>query len=102
MLKGRVSSAPPAVPAPVSNSVPASEVAVATEKPTKSKAELKAERRARQDAERATKQTKKGEPGQQGATGKPKAPPSELLPGSCNIKSYLQEGKCKCMLDKRE
>uniref|UniRef100_A0A3P9GY94 Translation initiation factor eIF2B subunit delta n=1 Tax=Oryzias latipes TaxID=8090 RepID=A0A3P9GY94_ORYLA len=79
--ESHVSSAPPAVPAPVSNSVPASEVAVATEKPTKSKAELKAERRARQEAERATKQTKKGEPGQQGATGKPKAPPSELQPG---------------------
>ncbi|XP_004083871.1 translation initiation factor eIF-2B subunit delta [Oryzias latipes] len=82
--------APPAVPAPVSNSVPASEVAVATEKPTKSKAELKAERRARQDAERATKQTKKGEPGQQGATGKPKAPPSELLPVVKRLSEHVQ------------
>uniref|UniRef100_A0A3B3C879 Translation initiation factor eIF2B subunit delta n=1 Tax=Oryzias melastigma TaxID=30732 RepID=A0A3B3C879_ORYME len=82
--------APPAVPAPVSNSVPASEPAIPADKPTKSKAELKAERRARQEAERATKQTKKGEPGQQSATGKPKAPPSELQPVVKRLPEHVQ------------
>lgn len=74
-------SAPPAVPALVP--VPASETPPPGDKPAKSKAELKAERRARQEAERASKQGKKGDVGgQQVAAGKPKAPPSELQPGT--------------------
>lgn len=68
------------MPAPVS--VPASEGHASADKPAKSKAELKAERRARQEAERASKQGKKGDAGQPVATGKPKAPPSELQPGN--------------------
>lgn len=72
-------SAPSAAPAPVP--VPASETPSAADKPAKSKAELKAERRARQEAERASK-GKKGDVGPQAAPGKPKAPPSELQPGT--------------------
>ncbi|XP_044024002.1 translation initiation factor eIF-2B subunit delta isoform X2 [Siniperca chuatsi] len=74
---------PPAVPAPVP--MPASET-----QPAKSKAELKAERRARQEAERASKQGKKGEVGQQPATGKPKAPPSELQPVVKRLPVHVQ------------
>lgn len=70
------------MPATAPVSVPASEASVPADKPTKTKAELKAERRARQEAERASKQTKKGETGQQAATSKPKAPPSDLQPGT--------------------
>lgn len=64
------------------SAVPVSETPALADKPAKSKAELKAERRARQEAERASKQGKKTEVGQQAATGKPKAPPSELQPGT--------------------
>lgn len=67
------------MPAPIP--VPASESLTPADKPAKSKAELKAERRARQESERTSKQGKKGEVGQQAATGKPKAQPSELQPG---------------------
>lgn len=73
-------SAPSAVPAPVP--VPALETPASVDKPAKTKAELKADRRARQEAERASKQSKKGEVGQQAATSKPKAQPSELQPGT--------------------
>lgn len=62
--------------------VPVSESPTPSDKPAKSKAELKAERRARQEAERASKQNKKGDAGQQVATGKSKAQPSELQPGT--------------------
>lgn len=79
-------SAPSAVPAPTPVPVPASESPAPADKPAKSKAELKAERRARQEAERASKQSKKGEVGQQVATGKPKAPLSELQPGTVIIR----------------
>lgn len=75
-------SAPSAVPAPAPVPVPASETPAPADKPAKSKAELKAERRARQEAERASKQGKKGDVGQQATAGKPKAPPSELQPGT--------------------
>uniref|UniRef100_A0A673BRH0 Translation initiation factor eIF2B subunit delta n=1 Tax=Sphaeramia orbicularis TaxID=375764 RepID=A0A673BRH0_9TELE len=70
--------------------VPASETPAPVEKPAKSKAELKAERRARQEAERASKQGKKGETGQQAATGKPKAPPSELQPVVKRLPEHIQ------------
>lgn len=70
-----------AVPAPAPVPVPVSESPAPADKPAKSKAELKAERRARQEAERASKQGKKGDVGQQVTAGKSKAPPSELQPG---------------------
>ncbi|XP_060908141.1 translation initiation factor eIF-2B subunit delta isoform X1 [Labrus mixtus] len=80
--------APSAVPAPVP--VPAPETAAPADKPAKSKGELKAERRARQEAERASKQGKKGDAGQQAATGKPKAPPSELQPVVKRLPEHVQ------------
>lgn len=61
--------------------MPASEAPAPADKPAKSKADLKAERRARQEAERASK-GKKGDVGQPAPTGKLKAPPSELQPGT--------------------
>lgn len=76
------------MPAPAS--VPVPEAAAPAEKPAKSKAELKAERRARQEAERASKQGKKGEVGQQAAASKPKAPPSELQPGTVKVTNNLK------------
>uniref|UniRef100_A0A7N6BXR4 Translation initiation factor eIF2B subunit delta n=1 Tax=Anabas testudineus TaxID=64144 RepID=A0A7N6BXR4_ANATE len=79
-----------AVPAPAPVSVPASESPAPTDKPAKSKAELKAERRARQEAERASKQGKKGEVGQQVATGKSKAPLSELQPVVKRLPEHIQ------------
>lgn len=79
-------SAPSAVPTPAPVPVPASESPAPADKPAKSKAELKAERRARQEAERASKQGKKGEVGQPVPTGKPKAPLSELQPGTITVK----------------
>ncbi|XP_026174716.1 translation initiation factor eIF2B subunit delta isoform X2 [Mastacembelus armatus] len=85
-----IQKAPPAVPAPTSVPVPASEASAPSDKPAKSKAELKAERRARQEAERASKQGKKGEAGPQAATGKPKAPPSELQPVVKRLPEHIQ------------
>ncbi|XP_013874933.1 translation initiation factor eIF2B subunit delta isoform X2 [Austrofundulus limnaeus] len=83
--------APSAVPAPAPVFVPASSEAPASaDKPTKTKAELKAERRARQEAERASKQGKKGDPGQQAASGKLKAPPSELQPVVKRLPEHIQ------------
>ncbi|TRZ13341.1 hypothetical protein HGM15179_013772 [Zosterops borbonicus] len=51
-----------------------------SEKPTggKSKAELRAERRAKQEAERAQKQARKAELSQAGTAGKPRQSPTEL------------------------
>uniref|UniRef100_A0A8C5EFR4 Translation initiation factor eIF2B subunit delta n=1 Tax=Gouania willdenowi TaxID=441366 RepID=A0A8C5EFR4_GOUWI len=46
--------------------------------------QLKAERRARQEAERTSKQSKKGDTGQPATTSKPKIPPNELQPGTQN------------------
>ncbi|XP_049445128.1 translation initiation factor eIF-2B subunit delta [Epinephelus fuscoguttatus] len=83
--------APSAVPAPAPVPVPASETPAPADKPAKSKAELKAERRARQEAERASKQGKKGDVGGQlAATGKPKAPPSELQPVVKRLPEHVQ------------
>ncbi|XP_054474592.1 translation initiation factor eIF-2B subunit delta isoform X2 [Anoplopoma fimbria] len=78
------------VPAAAPVPVPASESPAPAEKPAKSKADLKAERRARQDAERASKQGKKGDVGQPAATGKPKAPPSELQPVVKRLPEHVQ------------
>lgn len=78
-------AAPPAVPAPAS--VPVSDSLTATDKLAKSKAELKAERRARQEAERASKLGKKVEPSQQVAAGKPKVQPSE--PGTTMSRPHI-------------
>lgn len=64
---------------PVSAS--ASESLAAAEKPVKTKAELRAERRARQDTERVSKQGKK-EGGQQFTSNKLKTSPNELQPGN--------------------
>ncbi|KAK5853014.1 hypothetical protein PBY51_006838 [Eleginops maclovinus] len=75
--------APSAVPAPASLPGPASEP-----QPAKSKADLKAERRARQEAERASK--KKGDAGQPAATGKLKAAPSELQPVVKRLPEHVQ------------
>lgn len=82
--------APSAVPAPATVPVPASETPASADKPAKSKAELKAERRARQEAERASKQGKKGDVGQPTATVKPKAPPSELQPVVKRLPEHVQ------------
>ncbi|XP_037607590.1 translation initiation factor eIF-2B subunit delta isoform X3 [Sebastes umbrosus] len=84
-----VSSQPPTqpsqkVPAPAPVPVPASEP-----QPPKSKADLKAERRARQEAERASK-GKKGDVGQPAATSKPKAPTSELQPVVKRLPEHVQ------------
>lgn len=69
-------SAAPLVPAPASGGpAPA-------DKPAKSKAELKSERRAHQEPERMSKQGKKGEAGQPPAAAKAKAPTNELQPGA--------------------
>lgn len=78
------------MPAPAPVSVPASEASALADKPVKSKAELKAERRARQEAERASKHGKKGETGQQASTSKPKATPSELQPGTAVVCNRLR------------
>lgn len=83
---------PSAVPTPAPVSVPASSEAPApADKPAKTKAELKAERRARQESERSSKQGKKGDPGQQTASGKPKAPPSELQPGTGTVAPTVKD-----------
>ncbi|KAM4521638.1 translation initiation factor eIF2B subunit delta isoform 2-T2 [Odontesthes bonariensis] len=89
-VQSATQKAHPAVPPPAPVSVPASESPAAPDKPTKSKAELKAERRARQEAERASKQSKKGDSGQQAATGKQKAPPSELQPVVKRLPEHIQ------------
>uniref|UniRef100_A0AAQ4RIM6 Translation initiation factor eIF2B subunit delta n=1 Tax=Gasterosteus aculeatus aculeatus TaxID=481459 RepID=A0AAQ4RIM6_GASAC len=86
----------PAVPAPAppppaaaAVPVPASEAPAPADKPAKSKADLKAERRARQEAERASK-GKKGDVGQPAPTGKLKAPPSELQPVVKRLPEHVQ------------
>lgn len=74
---------PATAPGPTASTptAPAPEAPAGADKPAKSKAELKAERRARQEADRASK-AKKGEQGQQQASSnKSKAVPSELQPG---------------------
>lgn len=76
---------------PASVPVPASESAAPADKLAKSKAELKAERRARQEAERASKQGKKGEAGQQVATAKAKVQPNELQPGTASFPNVCKE-----------
>ncbi|KAJ8275316.1 hypothetical protein COCON_G00099410 [Conger conger] len=60
------------------------------DKPAKTKAELRAERRVRQESERANRQGKKGEPGQPASTAKPKAPPSELQPVVKRLPEHIQ------------
>ncbi|KAL6096050.1 eif2b4 [Pungitius sinensis] len=81
---------PKAVPAPpAAVPVPASEAPAPADKPAKSKADLKAERRARQEAERASK-GKKGDVGQPAPTGKLKAPPSELQPVVKRLPEHVQ------------
>lgn len=47
----------------------------------KSKAELRAERRAKQEADRAVKQARKGDPSQTAVPAKPRVGPSEVQPG---------------------
>ncbi|XP_027005193.2 translation initiation factor eIF-2B subunit delta [Tachysurus fulvidraco] len=78
--------APSAVAAPVS--VSAAESSVSADKPAKSKAELKAERRARQEADRTSKQAKK-EPGSTSAS-KSKAPQSDLQPVVKRLPEHIQ------------
>ncbi|XP_056283406.1 translation initiation factor eIF-2B subunit delta isoform X2 [Pseudoliparis swirei] len=77
-------------PAPAPVPVPASETPALADKPAKSKADLKAERRIRQDSERASKQGKKGDVGQPAPMGKPKAPPSELQPVVKRLPEHVQ------------
>ncbi|KAM9839993.1 translation initiation factor eIF2B subunit delta [Aulostomus maculatus] len=72
--------APSAMPIPIILPVPVLETPASSDKPAKSKAELKAERRARQEAERASKQGKKGEVGLQASSSRSKVPSSELQP----------------------
>lgn len=74
-----------AAPVPVN----ASESLAAAEKTVKTKAELRAERRARQDTERVSKQGKK-EGGQQSTSSKPKATPSELQPVVKRLPEHVQ------------
>lgn len=47
----------------------------------KSKAELRAERRAKQEADRAVKQARKGDPSQTAVPTKPRVGPNEVQPG---------------------
>lgn len=49
--------------------------------PGKSKAELRAERRAKQEADRALKQTRKADPSQTAVPPKPRVGPTEAQPG---------------------
>ncbi|XP_040016699.2 translation initiation factor eIF2B subunit delta isoform X2 [Gasterosteus aculeatus] len=81
--------APAPPPAAAAVPVPASEAPAPADKPAKSKADLKAERRARQEAERASK-GKKGDVGQPAPTGKLKAPPSELQPVVKRLPEHVQ------------
>ncbi|XP_067273152.1 translation initiation factor eIF-2B subunit delta isoform X1 [Pseudorasbora parva] len=74
-----------AAPVPVS----ISESLAAAEKPVKTKAELRAERRARQETERVSKQGKK-EGGPQSTSSKPKATPSELQPVVKRLPEHVQ------------
>ncbi|KAL4630495.1 translation initiation factor eIF-2B subunit delta isoform X1, partial [Arapaima gigas] len=69
---------------------PVNEAPASTDRPTKSKAELRAERRARQEADRANKQVKKGESTTQPSAGKTKAPPSELQPVVKRLPEHIQ------------
>ncbi|CAL8316219.1 unnamed protein product [Merluccius merluccius] len=83
----RPAPAPPASEAPV----PAAGAPPADKPPAKSKAELKAERRARQEAERASKTGKKEGPGPQSTSaGKVKAPPSDLQPVVKRLPEHVQ------------
>uniref|UniRef100_A0A8C5EM44 Translation initiation factor eIF2B subunit delta n=1 Tax=Gouania willdenowi TaxID=441366 RepID=A0A8C5EM44_GOUWI len=52
--------------------------------------QLKAERRARQEAERTSKQSKKGDTGQPATTSKPKIPPNELQPVVKRLPEHIQ------------
>ncbi|KAI1897199.1 hypothetical protein AGOR_G00080760 [Albula goreensis] len=80
----------PAQKAPVQVPTPASESPSPAEKPPKTKAELKAERRARQEADRANKQGKKGDPSQPASAAKPKAPPSDLQSAVKRLPEHVQ------------
>ncbi|KAG9337479.1 hypothetical protein JZ751_028670 [Albula glossodonta] len=80
----------PAQKAPVQVPAPASESPSPAEKPPKTKAELKAERRARQEADRANKQGKKGDPSQPASAAKPKAPPSDLQSAVKRLPEHVQ------------
>ncbi|KAJ8332439.1 hypothetical protein SKAU_G00426120 [Synaphobranchus kaupii] len=68
------------------------------DKPAKSKAEIRAERRGRQEADRTTRQGKKGEPGPPPSTAPPrapprappKAPPSDLQPVVKRLPEHIQ------------
>ncbi|XP_008335581.1 translation initiation factor eIF2B subunit delta isoform X2 [Cynoglossus semilaevis] len=79
-----------AVPAPTPSPLSASDAPVSGDKPARSKAELKAERRARQEADRVSKQIKKGEVSQPVPTGKPKIQPSELQPVVKRLPEHIQ------------
>ncbi|XP_076004838.1 translation initiation factor eIF2B subunit delta [Genypterus blacodes] len=93
------SSAPPPAqraPSPVPAPAPPAPVPVASEAPaqpekaSRSKSELKAERRARQDTDRTSKQGKKADGGQQAAASKPKAPPGDLQPVVKRLPEHVQ------------
>ncbi|XP_037100462.1 translation initiation factor eIF-2B subunit delta [Syngnathus acus] len=77
--KPEASAALPSPNAP--SSVPATDAPVTSDKPAKSKAEVKAERRPRHDSDKSSKQGKKRDGSQQQAASaaKPKVPPGELL-----------------------
>ncbi|XP_035279992.1 translation initiation factor eIF-2B subunit delta isoform X2 [Anguilla anguilla] len=68
----------------------AAELPAPADKLAKGKAELRAERRARQEAGRATKPGKKADPGQPPSTAKPKAPPSDLQPVVKRLPEHIQ------------
>ncbi|MBN3309160.1 EI2BD factor, partial [Amia calva] len=74
------------------NAAPVSEAPAAGEKaaPPKSKAEMRAERRARQEADRAAKQGKKGDPSQPLSTAKQKVLPSEPQPVVKRLPEHIQ------------
>ncbi|XP_061481972.1 translation initiation factor eIF-2B subunit delta [Rhineura floridana] len=56
----------------------------------KSKAELRAERRAKQETDRAMKQARKGEPGQGAVPAKPRLAPSEAQPVVKRLPEHVQ------------
>ncbi|KAJ8269835.1 hypothetical protein GJAV_G00107380 [Gymnothorax javanicus] len=68
----------------------ASELPESGDKPAKTKAEIRAERRVRQDSERSSKPSRKGEVSQPTAPAKPKAPPSDLQPVVKRLPEHVQ------------
>ncbi|XP_015270647.1 PREDICTED: translation initiation factor eIF-2B subunit delta [Gekko japonicus] len=81
-----ISAAPPPPP----GTAPTPAMAVDKAPGGKSKAEMRAERRAKQEADRALKQTKKGEQSPAALPAKPRLVPSEAQPGRTRLPEHVQ------------